>query len=319
MKVLVSLNIPEAGIELLKQAGLEVQVWRQPRPMTTDELVEKCQGVQALLATGSNKIDRDFLQRCSHLEVISQFGAGYDNIDVEAASAQGIIVGNAPNAMSDATADIAFTLMLTASRKICYLHKSIISGEWGYFQPRANLGLELKGKTLGVFGMGRIGFEMAKRCKGAYGMKIIYCSRNDKPQTDQELGARRVTFEELLSGSDVLSVHCALNDETRGLFNSDTFSKMKRTALFINTSRGPVHNQEHLYQALVSGTIWGAGLDVTDTEPMSPDDPLLTLENVALTPHIGSATVEARDEMSRLAANNIIQFYRGEQLDNQVN
>jgi glyoxylate reductase len=287
--------------------------------MTTDELVEKCQGVQALLATGSNKIDRDFLQRCSHLEVISQFGAGYDNIDVEAASAQGIIVGNAPDAMSDATADIAFTLMLTASRKICYLHKSIISGEWGYFQPRANLGLELKGKTLGVFGMGRIGFEMAKRCKGAYGMKIIYCSRNDKPQTDQELGARRVTFEELLSGSDVLSVHCALNDETRGLFNSDTFSKMKRTALFINTSRGPVHNQEHLYQALVSGTIWGAGLDVTDPEPMSPDDPLLTLENVALTPHIGSATVEARDEMSRLAANNIIQFYRGEQLDNQVN
>jgi glyoxylate reductase len=181
------------------------------------------------------------------------------------------------------------------------------------------LGLELKGKTLGVFGMGRIGIEMAKRCKGAYGMEIIYCSRSDKPETDYELGARRVTFDELLSSSDVISVHCALNDETRGLFSSDTFRRMKRTALFINTSRGPVHNQEHLYQALVSETIWGAGLDVTDPEPMSPEDPLLTLDNVAITPHIGSATVEARDEMSRLAANNIIQYYKGEQVANLVN
>ncbi|GJM29412.1 MAG: hypothetical protein DHS20C17_20470 [Cyclobacteriaceae bacterium] len=319
MKVLVSLNIPEVGIELLKQAGLEVEVWREVRPMTAEELVETCQDVQALITTGSNKINGDFLQKCSHLKVISQFGAGYDNIDVAAASQLGIVVGNAPDAMSDATADIAFTLMLTASRKICYLHKSIISGNWGYFRPRAHLGLELKRKTLGVFGLGRIGFEMAKRCHGAYLMDIIYCSRTSKVEAEQQLGARKVGFDELLTNSDVLTVHCALNNDTRGLFNRDTFEKMKSSALFINTSRGGVHNQHDLYQALVSGTIWGAGLDVTDPEPMSPEDPLLSLENVAITPHIGSATVEARDEMSRLAATNIIQFYRGEQVDNRVN
>ncbi len=319
MKVLVSLNIPEAGIDLLKKEGLDVEVWREEKPLSNDELVEKCQGVEALITTGMNAINRDFLQKCQHLKIVSQFGAGYDNVDVESARELGIHVGNAPDAMSDATADIAFTLMLAASRKICYLNRHIIKGGWGYFKPRAHLGLELKGKTLGVFGLGRIGFEMAKRCVGAYEMKVLYCSRQVKNTAEQQLGAQRVDFDTLLHQSDVISVHCALNENTRGLFNKEAFSQMKETALFINTSRGPVHNQSDLYDALVNGAIWGAGLDVTNPEPMSLDDPLLNLENVAITPHIGSATVEARDEMSRLAAKNIIQFYRGETIENLVN
>ena len=319
MKVLISLNIPEVGIEMLKQEGLEVEVWREDRPMSNAELVEKCQGVQALVSTGSNAINSDFLHQCSHLKIVSQFGAGYDNVDVHTARSLGIDVGNAPDAMSDATADIAFSLMLAASRKICYLNRSIIKGQWGHFRPRAHLGLELKGKTLGVYGLGRIGFEMARRCVGAYEMPVIYYSRSQKAEAEQQLGARRVSFDELLNQSDVLSVHCALNPDTRGLFNATAFEKMKATAIFINTSRGPVHHQDDLYQALVSGKIWGAGLDVTNPEPMSPDDPLLTLENVAITPHIGSATVEARDEMSRLVAQNIIQYYRGEAIENLVN
>ena len=319
MKVLVTLNIPEVGIEMLKDEGLQVEVWREERPLTHQELVEKSKDCLGLLSTGGNAINKEFLDVCSHLKIISQYGAGYDNIDVEYARQLGISVGNAPDAMSDATADIAFGLMLAASRKVCYLHKSIIAGDWGHFQPRAHLGLELKGKTLGIFGMGRIGFEMAKRCKGAYEMQVIYSSRNVKQQAEQTLSARRVSFTELLQRSDVISVHCALNNETKGLFDKSAFDQMKETSLFINTSRGPVHHQKDLYQALRAGTIWGAGLDVTDPEPMMPDDPLLSLENVAITPHIGSATVEARDEMSRLAAMNIIQFYRGENIDNLVN
>ncbi len=304
---------------MLKQAGLEVEVWRDDKPLSNTELVAKCQGVEALVSTGMNAIDSTFLHQCSHLKIVSQFGAGYDNVDVNTARELGIHVGNAPEAMSDATADIAFTLMLAASRKICYLNRSIIDGKWGHFRPRANLGLELKGKTLGVYGLGRIGFEMAKRCAGAYEMPVIYYSRSRKLEAESQLGARKVSFEELLSNSDVLSVHCALNQDTRDLFNTDAFNKMKSTAIFINTSRGPVHQQEDLYQALVSGKIWGAGLDVTNPEPMQADNPLLNLENVAITPHIGSATVEARDEMSRLVAQNIIQYYRGERIVNLVN
>ncbi len=319
MKVLITLNIPEVGIEMLKNEGFQLEVWRHEQPMTPSELIEKSQDVQALLATGLDSINKNFLQRCTHLKIISQFGAGYDNIDVTEASKLGIAIGNAPTAMTDATADIAFTLMLAASRKICHLYKSIIADEWGFFNPRAHLGLELKGMTLGIFGMGRIGFEMAKRCQGAYQMEIIYCSRSEKPSVEQQFGARKVSFDELLELSDILSVHCALNTETQGIFNLVAFKKMKETALFINTSRGPVHKQDDLYQALVSGTIWGAGLDVTDPEPMMPDDPLLRLENVAITPHIGSATVQARDEMSRQAAQNIIQYYRGDRVQNLVN
>lgn len=316
---MITLNIPEAGIEMLKDEGFQVEVWRHEQPMTPSELIEKSQDVQALLVTGLDSINKNFLQQCTHLKIISQFGAGYDNIDVTEASKIGVAIGNAPTAMTDATADIAFTLMLAASRKICHLHKSIIADEWGFFNPRAHLGLELKGMTLGIFGMGRIGIEMAKRCQGAYNMKVIYCNRSRNAKGEEVLGARKVSFVELLEQSDILSVHCALNNETQGIFNSEAFKKMKETALFINTSRGPVHQQDDLYQALVSGTIWGAGLDVTDPEPMKSDDPLLFLENVAITPHIGSATVQARDEMSRQAALNIIQYSRGDRVQNLVN
>ena len=319
MKVLVTLNIPEVGIDMIKNEGLEVEVWREERPLFHEELVDKCQDCQGLLATGMDVIDKVFLDKCEHLKIVSQFGAGYDNIDVKYARKLGISVGNAPDAMSDATADTAFGLMLAAARKVCYLHKMIIAGKWGTFKPRAHLGLELKGKTLGIFGMGRIGYEMARRCKGAYDMQVIYFSRNLKQQAEQDLEARKVSFDDLLQYSDVLSVHCDLNQQTKGIFNAEAFNRMKTTSLFINTSRGPVHNQADLFQALTEGQIWGAGLDVTDPEPMLPDDPLLSMENVAITPHIGSATIDARDEMSRLAARNIIQFHRGENIDNLVN
>lgn len=309
MKVLVTLDIPDIGVRLLEQSGLEVSVWRNDDPMSQEELIARASKVDALLCTSVDKIDSHFLNQCNHLKIISQFAAGYDNIDIDEARRLGMPIGNAPDAMSDATADIAFALMLAASRKLCFMHKSIIADKWENFIPKANLGLELKHKTLGIFGLGRIGFEMAKRCKGAYEMEVIYCNRTRNEEAEKTLSAQWVSFEELLKASDVLSVHCALSSETKGLFDKKSFGEMKNTALFINTSRGPVHNEIDLIAALDNNEIWGAGLDVTNPEPMASDNPLLSMENVAITPHIGSATVEARDEMSRRAAQNIIEFF----------
>lgn len=184
--------------------------------------------------------------------------------------------------------------------------------------PRANLGQEPKGKALGIFGMGKIGMEMARRCKGAYGMDIYYHNRNRNQEAEQELDAKYVSFEELLKVSDIVSTHCALTTETKGIFNKEAFKKMKSSAIFINTARGGVHNEPDLIDALNNQEIWGAGLDVTNPEPMKADNPLLFMENVCVLPHIGSATVKARDEMARLAALNIIQYANGEDITNRV-
>jgi glyoxylate reductase len=273
-------------------------------------LKEAAKQHNVLLCLSADKIDVAFLNECKHLEIISQFAVGYDNINVPEATKLGIPVGNTPDVLSDATADIAFGLMMTVSRKFFYLHKSIAKGEWRYFQPKKNLGIELKNKTLGIFGLGRIGIEMAKRCKGAYNMNVIYHNRKRNESAEKELGAKWVSFDELLQQSDVLSVHSMLSEETKGIFNKSAFSKMKSNAIFINTSRGGVHNEPDLIEALNNKIIWGAGLDVTNPEPMLPDNPLLSMESVAVLPHIGSGTVEARNAMSRLAAENIIQFYK---------
>ncbi len=318
MKVLVSLNFPPLGIEMLKKEGLDVTVWTNDIPMTREQLIQATQKHDVLLSSSIYALDADFLERNKHLKLISQFAVGYNNIAIKKAKELGIPVTNTPNAMTDATADIAFGLMMAVSRKMFYMHKKIISGDWGHFRPQAHLGLELKGKTVGIFGMGRIGSEFARRCRGAYNMKVIYHNRTPNPEMEKELNASYVSFEELLKESDVLSVHAGLSNETKGLFNADAFSKMKSSAIFINTARGGLHDEKSLIEALQNKVIWGAGLDVTNPEPMNKDNPLLNIENVAITPHIGSATVEARNEMSRLAALNIIQFSRGEPLTNLV-
>jgi glyoxylate reductase len=318
-KIFVSRIIPSIGTELLRDAGFSVTAWQEDRPMTQDELIEKAKTHNALYITATERIDKKFLNACSHLEIISQYAVGYDNIDIAEATRLGIPIGFTPGAMSDATADIAFGLMIATSRKMFYLHKSIIKGEWTYFRPTANLGLELKNKTLGIYGLGRIGMEMAKRCVGAYDMEIIYHNRKPNPEGEQKFGAELVDFKSLLSQSDVLSVHCSLSAETRGIFDKAAFSQMKPTSIFINASRGGVHNETDLIEALKSGMIWGAGLDVTNPEPMNQNNPLLHMENVAVLPHIGSATIEARNEMARLAAMNIIEFYTHNRVPHIVN
>lgn len=319
IKVFVTRDIPSIGLDLLKKEGFLVSVWPHDKPIPAAELIIEAKKVNAVVSLYTDKLDSNFLDQCSHLDIISQFAVGYDNIDVAEATRLGIPLGNAPGAMSDATADIAFGLMIAVSRKFFYMHKMILKNEWSHFRPKAHLGFELKNKTLGIFGLGKIGMEMAKRCKGAYSMNIIYTNRRPNEEAEKLLQAKRVSFDELLQQADVLSAHCSLNAETKGIFNKSAFSKMKPSSIFINTTRGPVHNEEDLLEALNTETIWGAGLDVTNPEPMKANNPLLEMENVAILPHIGSATIEARSEMSRLAAVNIIEFYRGNKIPNLIN
>ncbi len=318
-KVFITREIPAIGIELLKKEGFTVSVWPHDRPMKPNELIEEGRKANAMVTLFTDTIDKNFLNECKHLDIISQFAVGYDNINTAEATKLGIPLGYTPGAMSDATADIAFGLMIAVSRKMFYLHKTIGKGEWTYFKPQAHLGIELKNKTLGIFGLGRIGYEMACRCKGAYDMKIIYHNRRPNAEAEKNLNAAFVSFEDLLKQSDVLSVHSALNDETKNIFNKNTFAKMNPNSIFINTARGGMHDERDLLDALNAGNIWGAGLDVTNPEPISVNSALLSMPNVAVLPHIGSATVEARNEMSRLAAVNIIEFYKHNTMPNVVN
>ena len=319
IKVLVTRNIPVSGIDMLRQKGFSVTAWPHERPMTDEELVTEARKHNVILCVSADNIGTDFINTCSHLQMISQFAVGYDNIDVPLATKLGIPIGYAPGAMNEATADISFGLMIAVARKFFYMHKGILRGEWTYFKPNAHLGIELNNKTLGIFGLGRIGMAMARRCKGAYDMNIIYCNRNVNAEAEKLYGAKRVSFDELLKQSDVISVHSVMSTETREIFNKDAFSKMKTSSIFINTARGGIHNEKDLVDALKRGTIFGAGLDVTNPEPMQIDNPLLHMENVCVLPHIGSATIEARNEMSRMAAENIIQFFKNGTVPNIVN
>jgi lactate dehydrogenase-like 2-hydroxyacid dehydrogenase len=319
MKVFISRIIPEEGLRLLKDAGIGIEQWAEKRDLTPQELIDHCKSVDALLSAGGNKIDQAFLNSCSHLKVISLHSVGYDRVDVAAATALKIPVGNTPGVLSDATADIAFLLILATSRKAFYMHKTILDGDWNFFEPTAGLGIEIRGKTLGIFGLGKIGLELAKCCAAAFQMKIIYHNRSRNEAAEKELNAQWVSFDDLLKQSDVLSVNTALTPETKGKFNRDVFEKMKPSSIFINAARGAIHNEPDLIAALQKRTIWGAGLDVTDPEPMHSDNPLLRMPNVAVLPHIGSATVETRNAMAVIAAQNVIAGLKGQRLPFAVN
>jgi glyoxylate reductase len=319
MKVFITRQISQSGIRILEEAGIEFVLWTERRDVPQNELIEICKRFDALISVGQDKIDKKFLHACSHLRVIAQMAVGFDNIDIPEATKLKIPIGNTPGVLSNATADVAFLLMLMVSRKAIFMHKKIITGQWGFYEPTENLGVELYGKTLGIFGLGKIGFEMARRCEKAFGMKIIYHNRSNNILAENELKAKKVSFEELLAQSDVLSVHTSLTPATKGSFDLNAFSKMKRSSIFINTARGGIHNEADLITALKENTIWGAGLDVSNPEPMAADNLLLSMPNVAVLPHIGSATEETRGAMATIAAENIVAASRGKRLPHAVN
>ncbi|MCD9615181.1 2-hydroxyacid dehydrogenase [Chryseobacterium gleum] len=319
MKVFINKRIPEAGIKMLEEAGLEI-IFPEKEKLSYEEWLNYCKNTDTILSIGTEfTYDKNFFEACPDVKAIALYSVGFDHVDIKEATLRNIPVGNTPDVLSRATSDVAFLLMQSVARRASYNFGKVKEGSWGAFDPLHALGQELYGKTLGIFGLGRIGYEMAEKSKKAFGMNIIYHNRHHNDQAEKELGATYVSFEDLIRNSDVLSVHANFTPEHKELFNKSLFEQMKSNAIFINTARGGFHNQKDLYQALVDQKIWGAGLDVTNPEPMAADDPILQLSSVCILPHIGSATVEARNGMARLAAGNIIAFSENKKMPNCAN
>jgi glyoxylate reductase len=317
-KVFVTRILPDAGLEIIKQ-NCEAEVWPEPLPPPYDLIKQKVATCEGLVSLLTDKIDPILMDASPKLKVISNFAVGFNNIDIPAATQRGIAVGNTPGVLTDATADMAFCLLIGAARRLVEGHQYSVSGQWKTWEPLGHLGQDLAGRTLGVVGMGRIGFALAKRCHAGWGMKVLYHDVNEVKPAETELGAKKVDFATLLKESDFISVHTDLNEKTRGMFSTAQFKQMKRTAVFVNTARGPLVDQKALYEALKSGTIFAAGLDVTDPEPPLPNDPLLTLPNLIVAPHIASATVGTRNAMAEICAKNLVAGLKGEKLPAWVN
>lgn len=312
-KVFVSRIIPAAGLDKIK-AECDVDVWPHQMPPPYEALTQRVKGVEGLLCLLTDRIDGALMDAAgSQLKVISQMAVGYDNIDIAAANERGIPVGNTPGVLTEATADLTFALLLAAARRIVEGVNYIKAGEWKTWEPETLLGADLTGATLGIVGWGRIGQAVAKRA-GGFDMRIMAHSRSKISSS----GVQQVDFDTLLAESDFVSIHTPLTPETRHLINRETLRKMKRTAILINTARGPIVDQQALYDALRDGTIACAALDVTDPEPIAPDHPLLTLPNLTIVPHIGSASVRTRNRMAEIAADNLLAGLRGEPLRHEV-
>jgi len=318
-RVFVTRRIPTVGLDRVV-AQCEADVWDQPLPPSRDVLLGKIRGCSGVLTLLTERVDAEFMDACGpQLKVISNFAVGFNNIDVPEASRRGIRVGNTPGVLTDATADMAFALLISASRRICESQNYVQAGHWKTWEPLGHIGVDLQDRTVGIVGMGRIGYAMAKRCHGGWNMRVLYSDRARCEPAERDLGAQFVDMDTLLGQSDFVSVHTDLNEATKGMFNAAAFAKMKRTAVFINSARGPIHNQKDLYEALKSGQIFAAGLDVTDPEPPQMDDPLLTLPNCVIAPHIASATFSSRNGMAEIAADNLLAGLAGQPLRHCVN
>lgn len=286
---------------------------RQTPPEEWEAWLKQADGLYSL---GKQKVDEEFLTKMPNLKVVSQVSMGYDNIDIQACTKKGVLVGNTPEVVTEATADIAFGLILCSAR---YLHKAWLNvkeGEWGNFKPFTT-GVDLYNKTLGILGLGNVGAAAAKRAK-ASGMNIIYNNRKPSPFAEQ-LQARYVTFDELLKTADFILVTLPLSEQTRNMISREEFAKMKPTTRFINVGRGPIVDTQALYEALKEKRIAYAALDVVDPEPLPGDHPLLTLDNVVVFPHIGTNTIETRQAMGMLAFENLKAALLGEKMPACVN
>ena len=304
---------PEA-LEVLTGAA-DTEVWPDDEPPTPEQLLEKAGEADGILTNIMDRIDADVFQAAHRLKVVSQLGVGVDNIDVAEATRRGVLVGNTPGVLAKATADIAFGLLMSAARRISEGDRWLRAGNWKMqYHPMVWLGAEIHGATLGIVGMGQIGVEMAKRARG-FDMRVIYYSRTRKLELESELGMEYFEPSDLLSTADFVTLHIPLRQETRPFVGERELRLMKPTAILINAARGAVVDSRALYTALKEGWISGAALDVTDPEPILPDDPLLTLDNLVITPHIGSASIDSRRRTCLLAARNVVAGIQGRRLE----
>lgn len=318
-RVFVGRVIPEEGLEPVREA-CDVDLWTDELPPPRDELLRRVAGTEGLLTLLTERVDAELLDAAGpQLKVVSNYAVGFDNLDIPELTSRRIPAGNTPGVLTETTADLAFALMMAAARRIDEGSRYVRQGRWKTWGPMLLMGVDLHGATLGIVGFGRIGRGMAKRASG-FGMRVLYHDVHPASADDERaLNARRVEMDELLAESDMISLHTNLTDETRHLIDAAALARMKPTALLVNTSRGPVVDQVALYEALRDGRISAAALDVTDPEPMAADDPLLTLENCLVVPHIASASGVTRGKMAEIAAANLLAGLRGKPLPACVN
>ncbi len=315
-KVLVTRRIPEEGLAMLA-TRCDIEMNPHDRPMSRPELLAAAAGKDGVLCLLTDKVNAELFDAAPTVRGYANYAVGYDNMDVAEASRRKIPLSNTPDVLTDATADMAWALLFATARRVVESDTVMRSGSWNGWGPLQFIGGDIFGATLGIVGAGRIGAAMAARSKG-FNMKVVYSDARPNEALEHELGARRVELDELLAVSDYVSVHVPLMPETRHLFNAATFAKMKKTAYLINTSRGPVIDEEALVTALRDKTIAGAGLDVYEKEPLMADG-LAALENVVITPHTASATFASRRGMATKAATNLLAMLEGRRPPDCIN
>lgn len=309
-EVFVTRIIPEEGLKMVLDF-CEAKVWQDELPPPREVILKEVREVEGLLSLLTDKIDAEVMDAAPKLKVISNYAVGFDNIAIPAATQRGIVVGNTPEVLTETVADLTFALMLAVARRLPEGERYVRAGHWKTWGPMLLLGQDMHHATLGLVGLGRIGAAVARRAKG-FAMRILYYDVVRRQDLEKELGIEFTDLENLLRNADFVSIHTPLIPETRQLMNRERFRLMKPTAILINTARGPVVDTQALYEALRDGVIAGAGLDVTDPEPLPPDHPLLTLDNFLVVPHIASASVATRAQMAVMAAQNLIAGLKGE-------
>jgi glyoxylate reductase len=308
--IFITRKLPEDVIEVLHD-HYEVGMWdKEDVPVPRDVLLKEVAQADALLTMLSDSINQEVLTVGKKLKVIANLAVGYDNIDIQTASEKGIAVCNTPDVLTDTTADLTFALLLATARRIVEAAEYVKNDQWKSWSPLLLAGHDIHHKTIGIVGMGKIGEAVAKRATG-FEMDILYYNRTRKLEAERNLGVQYTPFEDLVKKSDFIVCLTPLTAETKNLFTREVFQKMKSSAIFVNASRGPVVDEEGLYQALLQGEIAGAGLDVFETEPIRSSHPLLTLPNVVAIPHIGSSSVETRNTMMKLCLENIMSVIEG--------
>ena len=311
-QVFITRRIAEKALALLENE-VEMEIWEEETPPPYEILQEKIKNCDGLLTLLTDPIDADLIKSASNLKTISQMAVGFDNIDINTATELGIPVGNTPDALTETCADFTFALILSIARRIVESDKEVRQGIWRPWGPDVLVGEDVFNATLGIIGLGRIGQAVARRASG-FNMKILYTGRSRHPEAEKELGATYVDLDTLLQESDFISIHTSLNDETRGMIGEKEFSKMKKNAILINTSRGGVIDSQALYTALKEKRITGAALDVYETEPIPDNTPILELDNLVITPHIASASVKTREKIAIMAAENLLAGLKGKTL-----
>lgn len=316
MKIAITSKIPESILGKIKELG-EVEIHDSTTPLSKEEIMNMSADAEVLVVPLSDKIDQEVLDHAKNVKLVANYGAGYDNIDIAYAKEKGIVITNAPAPSSAvSTAELTFAIMLASAKKLIQSEKDLREGNFLGWRPTYFLGQELRGKTLGIIGMGKIGRNLAKRAL-AFEMDVIYTSRNRKEDVE-EMGVRYVEKEELLKEADFISLHSAFAEELHHMIGKEEFKMMKDTATFMNAARGPLMDEAALVEALKTGEIAAAALDVYEFEPKVTKE-LLELDNVVLIPHLGNATIEARMEMGEAVYNNLKDYTEGKKPRNQVN